>query len=74
VYLTGELGKGLNSSIIDLILIGDVNREYLLKLIDRVEQLINKKVRYVIYSEREFKKLGESVLGPHHFLLWSNNT
>ena len=36
VYLIGDLGRGLDSHIIDLILVGQVNRDYLNKLVEKV--------------------------------------
>jgi len=68
VFLAGEFAKGLNSDIIDLILIGkDIDRRYLLVLIDKAEAIINRKVRYVIYEPGEI-----SALEGHapYLLLW----
>lgn len=53
VYLTGDLAKGKDTSIIDLVLIGNINRIYLAELITHAEKLVNRKVRYVIYTEEE---------------------
>ncbi len=72
VYLTGDLSKGLESPVIDLLFVGDVNKDYLLKLIERAEQLTGKKIRYVVYSAGEFKASQTDILKQHHFLLWNN--
>jgi hypothetical protein len=48
VYLTGDFSNGKDSEIIDLIIIGDINKEYLVKLSDKVEQLINRKIRFIM--------------------------
>jgi predicted nucleotidyltransferase len=50
VYVAGALAKGLDSKIIDLIFVGDINKEYLIKLIEKVENLIFRKIRYVVYE------------------------
>lgn len=71
VYLTGSFAKGLESNIIDIILIGDINKEYLINLIDKAEPLVGKKIRYVLYSIDEFKKNKSSILEEEHLLIWN---
>ncbi|MEL6988409.1 MAG: winged helix-turn-helix domain-containing protein, partial [Bacteroidota bacterium] len=51
VFLVGDFSKGKNSKIIDLILIGKIDKNYLVKLIDKAEKMINRKVRYLIYED-----------------------
>ncbi|MCU0441504.1 MAG: ArsR family transcriptional regulator [Bacteroidia bacterium] len=70
VYLVGELAKGINSPIIDLVFVGNVNKTYLIALIDKAEKLLNKKIRYVIYANHEKNKHNE-LSNDQHFLLWS---
>lgn len=54
VYLTGDMALGLDTSIIDLVLIGtDINVEYAAKLVKRAEKHLKKKIRTVIYNENE---------------------
>lgn len=54
VYLTGPLAKGVDSSIIDIILVGDVNRNFLNSLIERAESITGKKVRVALYQSDEW--------------------
>jgi hypothetical protein len=56
VYLTGDLAQGKNSSFIDLVIVGDINKTYLHQLIDKVEPLIEKKIRVGLFLETEFKE------------------
>ncbi len=55
VYLTGELAEGRNSHFVDLILVGEVDRTYLYQLIEKVETLIEKKIRLALFRPVEFK-------------------
>ena len=71
VYLTGDLSKGIDSPVVDLLIIGDVNKDYLLKLIERAEQLIHKKIRYVTYSEHELQKFNGELLKSHYLLIYT---
>ena len=54
VYLTGNLALGKNSSFIDLILVGDIDKAYLYNLIEKSEILIGKKIRVGLYFPQEF--------------------
>lgn len=73
VYLVGEFSKGNDSQIIDLIFIGNIDRNYLLQLIEKVEALINRKIRYLIYSEGEAQQLDWNQFDPQPLLLWSKD-
>ncbi len=71
VFLTGDFAQGKDSSIIDLIFVGDIKKEYLINLIEKVERLIHRKIRYIIYDEAEWIDIQ---IGFNHkaiFLLWS---
>ncbi|MCD4681005.1 MAG: ArsR family transcriptional regulator [Bacteroidales bacterium] len=57
VVVVGDFARGMDSSIIDLIFIGDyINKAYLSELIEKVEKRIKRKIRYLIYKEVEFKE------------------
>jgi hypothetical protein len=70
VYLSGELAYGNDSEIIDLILIGKINREYINDVIIKVENYINKKIRFVTFSASEFLVKRDRILTEHDLLLW----
>ena len=72
VYLSGSFSKGLDSEIIDLIIIGDIDKSYLLRLVDRVEKLVKRKLRYLIFGQKEFNQsnLKEK---EHLLLLWKRD-
>ena len=53
VYLTGDLALGKQSDVISLIIVGNPDRHFLIELIAKVEELIPKKVQYLIYSIEE---------------------
>lgn len=50
VYVLGALARGVDSPVIDLMLIGDINKPYYIQLLDKVEKLINRRIRYIIYT------------------------
>jgi hypothetical protein len=71
VYLVGNLAKGQDTEIIDLVLVGEnINKTFLLEQIDKAEKKIGKKVRYVLFSPSEFKKSKIEEPGMHPLLIW----
>lgn len=66
VYLTGDLAKGKNSTFVDLVLVGHVDKSYMNQLIDKVEPLISKKIRVGLFSPSEFSE--EMMAGVDHKL------
>ena len=71
VYLTGDLAMGKHSNVVSLILVGNPDRMYLLRLIDKAEGLTSKKIQYLIYSIEEFEKL--NLDDEKHLLLWNES-
>ncbi|NDA63426.1 MAG: ArsR family transcriptional regulator [Chitinophagia bacterium] len=68
VFLTGDFANGIETPFIDLVLVGDIDRDYLHQLVERAEQLLHKKIRMAIYSAEEFHlKLFE---GIQHVSIW----
>ncbi len=52
VYLTGDWAKGCESEIIDLYLVGEnIDKHYLLELVEKTEKLIGKKIKYLVYEK-----------------------
>jgi hypothetical protein len=70
VYLGGDLALGNSSEIIDLIFIGSINQEYLHKLIVKTEQVLNKKIKYLVFDAKEFELKKERILTTNDLLLW----
>ncbi|MCO6490593.1 MAG: ArsR family transcriptional regulator [Phaeodactylibacter sp.] len=71
VFLTGEFSQGIDSQIIDLILVGNIDRNYLIQLIEKAETLVRRKIRYLIYNAEEFEKMDIDTFEPRPLLLWS---
>ena len=74
VYVTGELSRGINSGIIDLLFIGNIDKSFLIELIERAEELISKKIRYIIYSREESVNINWDSFKPKPLLLWAKES
>jgi len=71
VYVTGDFAKGKDNSIIDLIFVGDdLDKNYLLRLIEKTEDLIRRKIRYVIFGSKEFETFVTTQPLSDLLLLW----
>jgi hypothetical protein len=73
VFLVGDFAKGKDSTIIDLVFVGDqINKTYLLKIINKAEKIINRKIRYLLYPCDEIGAFLQEKNGMEYILLWSN--
>jgi hypothetical protein len=74
VYLTGDYAVGKDSGIIDLLFIGEIDKNYLTGLISKVESLIGKKVRYLTYEKQEWEDLNQKGINyGKNLLIWESN-
>lgn len=69
VYLTGDIAKGRDSDLIDIVLIGEIDRVYLLELVQKAEQIIQRKIRFLIFNENEFESY--SAKSTSLLLMWN---
>ena len=59
VYLTGDLARGLDSKVVDLTLIGkDIDNSYLIRLVEKAERLIGRKIRTLTYEIDDYEEIG----------------
>jgi hypothetical protein len=74
VYLTGDFARGKDSPFIDLILVGEnIDREYLARKVAQAEELVGRKVSYIVLlpteAERHLMKVENSELLP----IWNSD-
>jgi hypothetical protein len=71
VYILGDFAIGKDSSTIDLAFIGpEINTEYLNRLINKVEKLIQRNIKYLIFNELEINKFLHGKSNSEYLLLW----
>jgi hypothetical protein len=71
VFIVGDFANGVNNKIIDLIFVGaKINQTYLAKLIKKVEKLIERRIRYLVFTTQELEKYIEENKGIEPLLLW----
>jgi len=72
VYLTGNLSRGQDADIIDLVFIGNIDKVFLAELIEKAESRIHRRIRWINYIPSEFsmEKITQNDTEP--LLLWSS--
>ena len=70
IYLTGELAEGRNCDLVDIILVGKINKNYLTDVIEKTEKIIERKIRYIAYTEEEFSKRSQN---ENQLLIWAKD-
>ncbi|MBN2638877.1 MAG: ArsR family transcriptional regulator [Bacteroidales bacterium] len=71
VYLVGKLATGADEKIIDLWFAGEnIDKKYLIKLMEKVENLLDRKIRYIFLSDAEKEEFLESKKPEEILLLW----
>jgi len=73
VYLIGDFSKGMDSDIIDLMIVGDIDTEYLVAVVGKAEGLISKKIRYINYHLNELETAGFLEREKQALLLWQKD-
>ena len=69
-YLIDDYAEGKNSSIIDLVLIGNIDQYHLNDLSRKTEQYLNRKIRTIVLSRKEFINWLPQLNSRPHFLIW----
>lgn len=73
VYLLGNFAKGLNSDVIELLVVSeDLNTVNFFNLVDKAERLINRKIKCVIHNQHEAELYLSNLQSSEFLLLWQN--
>ncbi len=70
-FITGDYANGKDSGIIDLVLVGKIDRAILRTCEERAEELIHRKIRSLVLSEAEYSKLEISFKEENAIVLWT---
>jgi hypothetical protein len=72
-FVTGDYAKGVDSGIIDIVVVGEIDRQYFQKLIEKAEELIKRKIRSLILNNVEFEKLKSMLQVENAVVVWGKN-
>jgi predicted nucleotidyltransferase len=72
VYLTGDFARGKDSPVIELVIVGaDIDREYLARKVVQAENLVGRKVSYIVLEPDEAEGHLERLKPADLLPLWS---
>jgi len=72
VFITGDFAKGRDSKIIDLIFVGNtIDREYLVRQTKRAEEIIKRKIRFLVYKNNNYQEAISNYKNSEILLLWN---
>lgn len=72
-YLTGPFANGMDAPIIDIILVGELEISYLSGLIEKVENMISKRIRYIHYTSEQWSDEVLMSFKSQPLLIWEKN-
>ena len=70
-YLLDDYAEGKDTGIIDLLIVGDINFNHLNDLNQKTERYLKRKVRTLVLTSAEKRKLWPQIKQRPHFLIWS---
>jgi len=71
-FITGDYARGNDSGIIDLVLVGEINKAKLRELVNKAEKLIKRKVRTLVLTSSEFGNYSKTLDVEKAIVLWRN--
>jgi len=70
-FVIGDYAKGIDSGLIDVVLVGDVDTKTLDKFVFKTGNLINRKIRPLVLNEVEFEKLKSRLDIDNSLPIWN---
>ena len=70
-FVIGDYAKGIDSGLIDVVLVGDVDVETLDKFVYKTGKLIDRKIRPLVLDEIEFEKLKDRLSIKNALPIWN---
>jgi hypothetical protein len=72
--VTGDYAKGIDSGLIDLVLVGKIDRTYFESLAEKIEGITKRKIRPLFLTREEFVRLKERIVSENALLLWGDES
>ncbi len=69
-YLIDDYAEGKDTGIIDLLMVGDIDRYHLNDLSRKTERYIKRKIRSLVLTQEEFKEFSPKLSEKPRVLIW----
>jgi hypothetical protein len=70
-FVNGDYARGIDSGIIDIVIVGCIDRHYLQSLEQTAEGLIKRKIRSMVLTMEEFEKLKNTLNIGSSIIIWN---
>ncbi|NBB88162.1 MAG: ArsR family transcriptional regulator [Bacteroidetes bacterium] len=70
VYLSGTFAKGIDGPVVDIIIVGQIDKVALVRLVNRAEEKIGRRIRCIDYTPEAFGELDLNSFEYKPLLLW----
>ncbi|WCK54296.1 winged helix-turn-helix domain-containing protein [Aneurinibacillus sp. Ricciae_BoGa-3] len=71
--ITGDYAKGIDSGIIDLVIIGSVDKNYLQVLVEKTQTIVKRKIRTLVLDNGEFELWNPKFKQEKALVVWNNS-
>ena len=71
-YLIGDYAKGIDSGLVDIVLIGDVDKVALDRVVGKRGREIKRKIRPLVLTKQELQQLWKQLDMEQALLIWGN--
>lgn len=72
-FLIDDYAVGKDSGLVDLVLVGEIDRTNLEDLVKKTEKYISRKIRTLVLSQSEYKDMGSVFENKPKLLLWESS-
>jgi len=72
-FLIDDYAQGKDTGLIDLVLVGNIDRENLEDLVKKTEKYIGRKIRTLILTQSEYENMDSLFSKKHRLLLWGTD-
>ena len=72
VFVLGSLANGIDSGEVELLMVGAIDEDYLVRLIEKAQGLITKKILCNVISHKEYESMLDNKLLDESLLIWSD--
>ena len=69
-YLVGDYARGIDSGLIDIVLVGNINKQELDRIAERRGNDLSRKIRPMIVTVKELRSLWGQLNMDHALLIW----
>ena len=71
-YIVGDYARGIDSGLIDIILIGNINLMEMNRIADRTSKDLSRKIRTIVLTVDECRSLWSQLKMDNALLIWGD--